>query len=61
MKFRCIDRKKEGLVTSPVGHFDESGFYVMGQRYWLHTAGTTNLTYYFAHSHRGHEDIRLLS
>ena len=50
-----VEKIKEGLVTSPVGHFDESGFYVMGQRYWLHTAGTTNLTYYFSHCHRGHK------
>ncbi len=31
---------KQALIGSPVAHFDESGFYIEGQRHWLHSAGT---------------------
>ena len=50
-----VERIKEALVASPVVHFDESGFYIGGQRQWLHTAGSEGLTYYFPHARRGHK------
>ena len=50
---RVTGQIKGALARSPVGHFDESGFYVGGQRHWLHTAGTRTLTYYQAHHRRG--------
>lgn len=44
---------KQALISSPVVHFDESGFYIEGQRHWLHSAGTPTLTHYAAHRRRG--------
>ena len=44
---------KEGIIASPVGHFDESGLYIGGQRHWLHSAGTVALTFYYPHRQRG--------
>ena len=32
---------------------DESGFYVGGERYWLHTTSTEELTHYHVHKRRG--------
>jgi transposase len=47
------NRIKEALITADVVHFDETGFYIGGERYWLHTAGTTSLTSYYPHKRRG--------
>ena len=44
---------KAAITQAPIGHFDESGFYIGGQRHWLHTASTNTMTYYQAHRHRG--------
>jgi len=48
-----IEKIKAGLVASTGVHYDESGFYIGGDRQWLHTAGTTKLTYYGPHPSRG--------
>jgi transposase len=48
-----LEKIKAGLLTSPVLHCDESGFYIGGDRHWLHTASTQNLTYYYPHTRRG--------
>jgi len=45
--------RKEELVSSPVVHFDESGFKVEGNRQWLHSAGTEKFTFYGFHRRRG--------
>lgn len=45
----------EALRTAPVAHFDETGIKVEGKLWWLHTACTTRLTAYFAHTMRGGE------
>lgn len=49
------DTIKESLVLADVVHFDESGFYINGERQWIHTAGTSDLTYYDFHRKRGHK------
>ena len=44
---------KEAVIEAEVGHADETGFYINGQRHWLHTVSTEELTYYEAHAKRG--------
>jgi transposase len=44
---------KKLLSQSPVVHFDETGTRVNGQRYWLHVASTSQMTYYMVHAKRG--------
>jgi len=44
---------KEAVIEAEVGHADETGFYIHGQRHWLHTVSTKELTYYEPHAKRG--------
>ena len=44
---------KAAITEAEVAHADETGFYVNGQRSWLHTVSTTDLTYYQPHAQRG--------
>lgn len=44
---------KDGVIQAEVGHADETGFYINGQRHWLHTVSTAELTYYEPHQNRG--------
>jgi len=46
---------KVGLLKSPLVCFDESGLRVEGKGHWIHTASTSELTYYFVHKKRGCE------
>jgi len=48
---------KQGIEKAKVGHFDETGFYVGGKRFWLHVASTKTLTYYAHHNKRGQTAI----
>ena len=48
-----VEKIKEKIIESDVVHFDESGFYIGGQRHWLHSAGTEQYTFYYPHRHRG--------
>jgi transposase len=52
-----------GLTRAPVVHFDETGFFVARQHWWLHVACTPTLTLYTTHPRRGtraHDAIGLL-
>lgn len=44
---------KDKITASPVVHFDETGLYTEGDRWWLHVASTGSITYYAAHPRRG--------
>jgi transposase len=46
-------RIKQEISGAPIAHFDETGMYVEGQRGWLHTASTPQLTHYAYHPKRG--------
>jgi transposase len=43
------------LQSAEVSHFDETGFRVKNQLWWLHVACTESLTFYFVHAKRGQE------
>ena len=47
------DKIKNKIIASQVVHFDETGLYTEGDRWWLHAAATDSLTYYSAHPKRG--------
>ncbi|MFT5264421.1 MAG: transposase [Polaribacter sp.] len=44
---------KKLLIFSPVAVFDETGFYVNGKRFWLHSTSTESAVYYGVHQIRG--------
>ena len=46
---------KEAVIKAEVGHADETGFYINGQRHWLHTVSTKEMTYYEPHAKRGQQ------
>jgi transposase len=48
---------KEQLINSKVAHFDETGSAVNKQNHWIHTASTTDFTYYACHEKRGAQAI----
>ena len=54
---------KEAITESDVAHADETGFYIGGQRYWLHTVSTEELSCFEPHAKRGQaatEEIGIL-
>lgn len=48
-----VNQIKDALIAGQILHCDESGFYIGGQRRWLHVAATPTLTCYYPHSQRG--------
>jgi transposase len=48
-----VEQIKEALIAGQILHCDESGFYIGGQRHWLHVAATQQLTCYYPHPRRG--------
>lgn len=53
-----LQKIKEALTQEAVVQADETGFYIGGDRYWLHTASTNELSYYEAHQRRGQKAVR---
>ncbi len=49
----ATDAIKGAVIQAEVAHADETGFYVNGQRCWLHTVSAEELTYYEPHAKRG--------
>jgi transposase len=48
-----VEQIKAALIAGDILHCDESGFYIGGQRHWLHVAATKSLTCYYPHQRRG--------
>jgi transposase len=48
---------REGLLSSPVNHADETGIHVGKELHWLHVVSNGKLTYYYPHLKRGREAI----
>lgn len=48
-----VTQIKTALIAGSILHCDESGFYIGGQRHWLHVAATSTLTCYYPHARRG--------
>jgi transposase len=48
-----VTQIKTALIAGHTLHCDESGFYIGGERHWLHVAATKTLTCYYPHRRRG--------
>ncbi len=56
-----IDQVKVALTAGHILHCDESGFYINGQRHWLHVAATDQLTCYYPHRNRGSKATKAMA
>ena len=50
-----VAKIKAALIAGHLLHCDESGFYIGGQRHWLHVAASPRLTCYYPHRRRGRQ------
>lgn len=51
---------KDALVQAEVIHQDETGLYVLGKRYWMHTTSTKTLTHYQVETSRGQKALEAI-
>ncbi len=51
---------KQALREAKVLHHDETGLYVMGKRWWMHTTSTKRLTHYMVHRKRGRQALEAI-
>jgi transposase len=51
---------KDALRSSEVMHHDETGMYLMGQRWWMHVSATSTLTQYAVHRKRGSQAMNAI-
>jgi transposase len=56
-----LSQIKAALQTSRVLHADETGFRVLGKRWWLHVACTAFFTCYLAHPKRGDDALQAMN
>jgi transposase len=54
------EQTKQALREAEVLHHDETGFYVKGQRWWMHTTSTKTLTHYTVHRKRGRDALEAI-
>ena len=52
-----VERIKQEIITSPIAHFDETGFRIDKKTNWLHSASTTRHTYLNAQPKRGFDGM----
>jgi transposase len=52
---------KQALREAGVLHHDETGFYVKGERWWMHTTSTKLLTHYTVHRKRGRAALEAIA
>lgn len=50
-----VEQIKQLIEEAPIAHFDETGSRVEKKLWWLHSASTSNATYYDIHRKRGSE------
>jgi transposase len=55
-----VEQIKEALTAGDILNCDETGFYIGGQRHWLHVAATEHLTCYFPHRSRGSQATKAM-
>lgn len=53
-----IEEIRQGLVSSPVNHFDETGIRINGKNRWLHNVSNVDATLQTTHEKRGKEGIQ---
>ena len=55
-----IEKIRQGLISSPENHFDETGICINGKTQWLHNVSNANATLQTIHEKRGKEGLHSL-